>query len=421
MGSMRHDFTRASPYVIPVNWQAVLAFCAFCAIVLERIFLSFSALLFLSFGAVLIISALRSKSRMLLRYWPLLLLPTYCIVSTLWSDYPAQTLRHSVQLALTLIIAMAVAIKLRSETIMRGLYCALAFAVVISTLVELTSGRATSWQGIYESKNVFASIVAIFLLMGISLLYFRENRLAISTLFTLQIIFCLYALIRSASAGMIISIIPVVALFFVFRFNKYLGDAQRAFLMIFIFLASITTAIFASLYVEEILAGVLEYFGKDPTLTGRTDLWNFAIQLIAERPVFGLGYKAFWVVGNLDAEALWAAFYLPSGSGFNFHNTYLSNTVEIGLVGITLQVFIFYIGLIRGIRLSLVEPTHDNIFWCAFMALTIIRSFGEVSTFFEFSLDSLVYYIAFITVSERHRERRRTMKINRTPFSVLQR
>ena len=39
------------------------------------------------------------------------------------------------------------------------------------------------------------------------------------------------------------------------------------------------------------VTGVL---GRDPTLTGRTEIWRFAIKSIASRPFLGYGYDVFW-------------------------------------------------------------------------------------------------------------------------------
>lgn len=35
--------------------------------------------------------------------------------------------------------------------------------------------------------------------------------------------------------------------------------------------------------------------GKDASLTGRTDLWAIATDLISQNPIGGYGYGAFWV------------------------------------------------------------------------------------------------------------------------------
>ena len=99
------------------------------------------------------------------------------------------------------------------------------------------------------------------------------------------------------------------------------------------------SAVLLSSMTAELSQWFLDATGKDVTLTGRTDLWAVAFQEIAERPLLGVGFQAFWVHGNPLAEQLWAQFGISGRGGFHFHNTLISNTVEIGLLGAALQRF----------------------------------------------------------------------------------
>ena len=42
----------------------------------------------------------------------------------------------------------------------------------------------------------------------------------------------------------------------------------------------------------------LEFLGKDPTLTGRSELWAYVWKDIDLRPLLGWGYAAFWSVNK---------------------------------------------------------------------------------------------------------------------------
>ena len=42
----------------------------------------------------------------------------------------------------------------------------------------------------------------------------------------------------------------------------------------------------------------LEMIGKDPTLTGRTEIWTYVIQDIWMKPLLGWGYFGFWQLTN---------------------------------------------------------------------------------------------------------------------------
>jgi exopolysaccharide production protein ExoQ len=145
---------------------------------------------------------------------------------------------------------------------------------------------------------------------------------------------------------------------------------------------------------------VLEGSGKDPTLTGRTDLWATGLSFIAERPLQGLGYRAFWVSGFAPAEELWAMFLVPSGAGFNFHNTYISNAVEIGLIGLLLQILIIYGGAIMIGAYAMVRPSASTAMLLGLQVLMILRSFIEVEVFFEFSIRSILAVCTFIYAAQ---------------------
>jgi O-antigen ligase len=48
------------------------------------------------------------------------------------------------------------------------------------------------------------------------------------------------------------------------------------------------------IWVDLVFDSILTASGKDSKLTGRADLWQVADRLIAQKPILGLGYNAFW-------------------------------------------------------------------------------------------------------------------------------
>jgi O-antigen ligase len=75
---------------------------------------------------------------------------------------------------------------------------------------------------------------------------------------------------------------------------------------------------------------LLEILGKDPTLTGRSDLWGYVIQAITQKPILGWGLLAFWTSSNPLADAIsdvlgWT---VPQA-----HNGLLEILLEVGLIG----------------------------------------------------------------------------------------
>ena len=87
-------------------------------------------------------------------------------------------------------------------------------------------------------------------------------------------------------------------------------------------------------YNADLLLGV---FGKDSTLTGRTDIWLATLDLIKQKPLLGWGYMATWVPTDPQTAAIWEEFRWPVP---NAHNAYLDVTLQLGLVGLGLLLTI---------------------------------------------------------------------------------
>ena len=86
------------------------------------------------------------------------------------------------------------------------------------------------------------------------------------------------------------------------------------------------------------LGAITRLLPLDPTFTGRSDIWQFALAAVAEKPIIGHGYAAFW--GDLTARqtaqgAEWAT------SAAHSHNSYLDLAVTVGLPGLLLVMLVF--------------------------------------------------------------------------------
>ncbi|WP_025033743.1 O-antigen ligase family protein [Bradyrhizobium sp. DOA9] len=90
--------------------------------------------------------------------------------------------------------------------------------------------------------------------------------------------------------------------------------------------------------VSPALAAMTRLLPLDPTFTGRSAIWDFALAALAEKPIIGHGYAAFWddVGARATAQgAEWAT------SAAHSHNSYLDLAVTIGLPGLLLVILIF--------------------------------------------------------------------------------
>jgi O-antigen ligase len=90
---------------------------------------------------------------------------------------------------------------------------------------------------------------------------------------------------------------------------------------------------------------ILEALGRDPTLTGRTKLWDWAMGINdnAGREWLGSGFRAFWIGAN--TKYFFEVFYWnqnPDGTRSDSfagpehaHSGYVDTYIELGLLGVT--------------------------------------------------------------------------------------
>jgi exopolysaccharide production protein ExoQ len=139
------------------EWLTCLAFMA---LALNAFFGSRAAAIFLAAGGLLILSNIPASVRAAWRQPLLLVLPAYCLLSTFWSQFPDLTLRYSVQLAITIGIAIVIADRVSPRLMVRVLFATYWVGVILSLLIG-NHGAGDPWRGIFGSKNAVAAHLAV--------------------------------------------------------------------------------------------------------------------------------------------------------------------------------------------------------------------------------------------------------------------
>lgn len=383
------------PDRLTFNLATVLTFGAFAALVLNAMFGPLAALTFMVCGLLLIVSNPHQSLDSLRRWWFVLLLPAYCMLTALWSQYPSNSLRYGVQLMFTAVVAVIITGRLSTATLMRMMFIVYGIGVLASILVGKT-GAGGAWLGVFGSKNAFAAHIAVFVLIAVAVAADRNSHWMLRLAGIAGALASGPLLILAQSAGATLMVVPCLGIILLTLLTTRLPGTQKLFVLVMLGIVAAALVLLVIVAGDTLLAEVLEGSGKDPTLTGRTDLWATGLSYIAERPLQGLGYRSFWVIGFAPAEELWAMFDVPAGAGFNFHNTYISNAVEIGLIGLSMQIVLIYGGAILMAAYTFARPNAANALLLALQVLMILRSFIEVEVFFEFSIRSIMGIATFI-------------------------
>jgi exopolysaccharide production protein ExoQ len=186
------------------------------------------------------------------------------------------------------------------------------------------------------------------------------------------------------------------ALLAIFLYALFMGglrlarrlDAKSALIVGVIFLLFCVTVIFI---LVPRLGGILSFFGRDLTLTGRTQVWSVVMQSIYKRPVIGYGYYAFWL--GMTGESANAILQTHWFFGYA-HNGMLEILLQLGLVGLLL----FLITLSQAIKSTSIYLRYERsigIDWyIGILFLTIFYNIDEATVVLPNDLLSILYIIA---------------------------
>jgi O-antigen ligase len=214
------------------------------------------------------------------------------IISTLWSQYPSLSFRSGIYLLLDTLFVFYIADRFPTQELLRFLLLTGNFIMVTSFLVAIAF-PAYGWssadgrmalQGDFVAKNLLGNAMVLLLTPAL----FVRGVSRIARAFYVLTIFVLVILSFSVQAW-ICSVLCVIFLMIIWLYCRISGKE-------FAFLALVAAGVLGCLIliVASNWLELLHFFGKDPTLTGRTVLWEAAIRSILKRPLLGWGYNAFW-------------------------------------------------------------------------------------------------------------------------------
>lgn len=255
--------------------------------------------------------------------------------SVVWSVAPGVTLSHSIELAGSTLIGYYLVTRFSLSEFLGILLATFALIAIASlALVFGAPGHGRDdwgsgpWAGIFPDKNALAAEMAVAVIAA--LCFPAKGRKAwLLTLGALALFSTLLLGASSATAlGDGVATSAAVLLGLGCRSTK-VGKIARV----------VTGACFAALATAFVFFGVTPaalpgLLGRSATLTGRTDFWPVLQQAIADNPVLGYGYNAFFrsSVGakRLSAYVVEAGGWTPSHA----HNSLLQVSLDAGVVGV---------------------------------------------------------------------------------------
>jgi exopolysaccharide production protein ExoQ len=265
----------------------------------------------------------------------LLALLALALLSAAWSPAPEMTLNRAVAFGGATLFGCYLGARFSARDLLSLVAVSLAVIAILSVgLAVFTPWLGISsvihegaWRGVFVHKNGLGWSMALAALTFLVIATGRTGAARIAWGGAAGGAAALVVLSQSTSAlVLLLAMLPLLGAMRLLRWEHPLRTP------LVVSLGLLTTALV--LAASAGAASLLALLGRDPTLTGRTELWGQVVTLMDGRLLGGYGYGAFWR-GTAEAEILFRA---VGWEPWHAHNGYLDALLHLGIVGLLLAL-----------------------------------------------------------------------------------
>ncbi|HKV82885.1 MAG TPA: O-antigen ligase family protein [Candidatus Sulfotelmatobacter sp.] len=338
----------------------------------------------LTLGLFVLLKRGQEVTMLLRANFPILLFFSYCGMSALWSDYPDVATKRWIKFAGNLVMVLIVLTDTRPTVAVKRLLSHTGFVVLPLSVLLVKYypdlGRMYSpgdsvmspWKlmfiGVSDTKNGLGSICLMFGLGAVwrftELLREKDDPHRRRRLIAQAALLLVTLWLFSKADSMTSLSCFLVASALIVATNLRL--ARRRVMVHLLVAGSLSLSVLVIFVAPSLLAT----FGRDPTLTGRTDIWKVVLDM-AGSPLFGTGFESFWLGPRL--QRIWTMYWWHPNEA---HNGYLELFLNLGWVGIALFATIVVTGYRNVITALMTDPDFGRI-RLAYFVVGIMFNFTE--------------------------------------------
>ena len=271
---------------------------------------------------------------------------SFALVSVLWSDYPFVAFKRwfrDLGSYLMILVALSDPRPLEAvRTLLRRLcFLLIPLSVLLIKYYPGMSRRYDPWSGMAHFTGATTSKNMLGVLCLVSGIFFfwdtlrlwsnrREPRTRQILLVNVAFIAMTLWLLRmsasaTASLGLALGCVVIAAA------HSKTAKQHPALLKMLIPAGISLYLILAFGFRIDLMAALAEVVGRNPTLTGRTDIWDVLLSMDIN-PLVGTGYESFWLGPRL--QLVWDAARV--GTINEAHNGFLEVYLNLGVIGLLL-------------------------------------------------------------------------------------
>lgn len=325
--------------------------------------------------------------------WVLLILAMFSIS---WSYSPELTRTRVVALTGTIMFSLYLSTRysLKEQIYILGLifgviiFSCLLFGILLPKYGIMHGFHEGAWRGIYNHKNGLGrTMVPSAIVFYILALIDRKRRWIFWTLLGASVMLILFSRASSPLINLLL-LISLLSTLPILRWN-YL-------FLVPILIGVLSIASISYLLITTNSEQIVAIFGKDLTLTGRTNFWPLIIDKIRESPWLGYGFGSFWQGLNGPSAYVWNAadFKAP-----NAHNGYLDLLLDLGLVGFSIYTIEYITSFQKALAYIKCTKTPDALLPTIWLCYVILSNLTESALILQNNFIFIIQISMFFSLS----------------------
>jgi O-antigen ligase len=301
----------------------------------------------------------------------------WAIVTGYWTADPGASINRSFRVLLVAVFAAYLVERLSEKSLLRILTVSGAVAIVASVFAAvalprygLTTllGYEGAWRGALLHKNSLGSLMVMIFCVSI---YAYRTR-AVSPRFGIFVALgSFFVVVMSKSATSLMGALVACATIAFLEFFRRLKTFHDKLLVMSLGLLSLVFVYLGYLNFDLILMAI----GRDPTLTGRTDVWETAWYFIQQKPYIGHG-SGFWAIDSLDRDLAWN---MLKWAAPHAHSNFWDIWLQLGLVGLVYYAVYSLSGLFRCVRAMFRNPSAAAMLWPTILLTVLFGGLSETT------------------------------------------
>jgi len=303
-------------------------------------------------------------------------LALWALGSALWTDSPARTPQQALLMAFVVVTAIwfgyALTFHQQVLSLFVGLHVMTFASLALAARLPAARFDDGSWMGVFNNPNTMNPVAGLGVVAAIGLVVVSDRswvRVAVGVCVLADVA----ALWTASSATGLLALGVALAAFGVVWLSRSL--CARGVPLATIRGVGAAAVVVTAVAVPWLLRLVPGLLGKDSTLTGRTVIWDYVVDVVGDRPLAGFGFASFW-----DTEANRVALgerrefsTVPDAA----HSSFMETLLFLGVIGLVLLLVVVAMSLGRTWWAALGGRSWPMAWWAAVSTFALVENVTE--------------------------------------------